>query len=94
MLYKENNRKEHFMDETTKKSLSRTINCLQKELETIEEEINDLTDKNKELKDKAAVIKSVKSVGDKTTMTLLAGLPELGQANRREIAALAGLALR
>jgi transposase len=48
--------------------------------------------KDEELKAKAKVIKSVKSVGEKTTMTLLAVMPELGSANRREIAALAGLA--
>ena len=92
MLQKEKNRKEHFNDKFTKRSLTNTINCLQKELETIEQEINNLIDQNKELKDKAQVIKSIKSVGDKTTMTLLAALPELGHANRRQIAALAGLA--
>ena len=45
-----------------------------------------------ELKNKAKLISSVKSVGKKTTMTLLAALPELGPINRRQIAALAGLA--
>jgi transposase len=38
------------------------------------------------------VISSVKSVGQKTSMTLLASLPELGFAKRRVIASLAGLA--
>ena len=92
MLLKEKNRKEHFNDKFTKRSLDNTIKYLQKELESIEQEINNLIDQNKELKDKAKVINSVKSVGDKTTMTLLAALPELGHANRRQIAALAGLA--
>jgi transposase len=48
--------------------------------------------KDEELKAKAKAISSVKSAGEKTTITLLAVMPELGKANRREIAALAGLA--
>jgi len=92
MLLKEKNRKEHFNNKITKRSLDNTISYLQKEIKSIEQEINNLIDQNKELKDKAKVINSVKSVGDKTTMTLLAALPELGHANRRQIAALAGLA--
>lgn len=92
MLQKENNRKEHFQDKATKHSLSSSINFLKKQIEEIELEIKQRIDKDKELKEKAQAISSVKSVGDKTTMTLLAALPELGRANRREIAALAGLA--
>jgi transposase len=65
---------------------------MQSQLEDIEREIKERVNKDEELKAKAKVIKSVKSVGEKTTMTLLAAMPELGNANRREIAALAGLA--
>jgi len=41
---------------------------------------------------KAELISSVPGVGRATTAILLAGLPELGQLNRRQIAALVGLA--
>ncbi|MCA6073060.1 MAG: transposase, partial [Endomicrobium sp.] len=68
------------------------LSALQKQLEAIEQEIKERVNKDKELKAKAEAISSVKSVGEKTTMTLLAVMPELGKANRREIAALAGLA--
>jgi transposase len=92
MLQRENNRKEHFQDKAAKHSLSCSIKFLEKQIAEIELEIKQRIDKDKELKAKAQAINSVKSVGDKTTMILLAALPELGRANRREIAALAGVA--
>jgi len=92
MLRKENNRKEHFQDKAAKHSLSSSINFLKKQIEEIEVEIKQRIDKDKELKDKAKAINSVKAIGNKTTMILLAALPELGKANRNEIAALAGVA--
>jgi len=92
MLQKEKNRKERFCNKHAVSSLTSTIYFLQKKIEEIESEINEIINNDKELKEKAQAIKSVKSVGDKTAMTLLAVLPELGFANRREIAALAGLA--
>jgi transposase len=92
ILQKENNRKEHFQDKITRRSLSSSINFLRKQLDVIEQEISNHINKDKQLKAKADVINSVKAVGNKTTMTLIASLPELGNANRREIAALAGLA--
>ena len=92
MLQKENNRKERFNNKNAKKSLNSTIQFLKDQIQTIEEEIKNHINKNKELKEKAQAINSVKSVGEKTTLTLMSALPELGRANRREIAALAGLA--
>jgi transposase len=92
MLQKENNPKEHFFDKSAKQSIDSVIKVLQKQLDSIEQEINKRINNSQELKQKAKVISSVKSLGQKTTMTLLAALPELGFANRRQIAALAGLA--
>jgi transposase len=92
MLQKERNRKGHFDDKAAKRSISKIIDVLQEELTDIEKEIKERMNKDEELKAKAKAISSVKSVGEKTTMTLLAVMPELGKANRREIAALAGLA--
>jgi len=92
MLKQERCRKERFTDIAARRSLSKVIGVLQEQLEAIEQEIKERTNKDEELKEKAKVIKSVKSVGEKTTMTLLASMPELGKANRRQIAALAGLA--
>jgi transposase len=92
MLQKERNRNGRFTDKAAKDSIKETIKVLQKQLTTIEDEIDQRIINDKELNAKAKVIKSVKSIGKKTTMSLLAAMPELGKANRREIAALAGLA--
>jgi transposase len=92
MLQKERCRKERFTDIAAKRSLNKVIEVLEEQLKAIEKEIKDRLSKDEELKQKAKVIKSVKSVGDKTAMTLLAYMTELGKANRRQIAALAGLA--
>lgn len=43
-------------------------------------------------KEKVDLLQSVPGIGPVTTLTLLSYLPELGKLNRREIAALAGLA--
>lgn len=91
MLQKENNRKEHFTDKSAKCSIDYIIKALQKQLLSIEHEINKRIDNDLELKLKSKAISCVKSIGQKTTMTLLAALPELGLINRRQIAALAGL---
>jgi transposase len=92
MLQKERNRQGHFLDRVAKHSIKTIIKALEEQLKSIEEEIKDRMNKDEELKDKAKAIQRVKSVGEKTAMTLLAVMPELGKANRREIAALAGLA--
>jgi transposase len=92
MFQKERNRQAHFNDKITQNSIKKTIQFLKEQIENIEEEIKERIKNNPELKGKAKVISSVKSVGVKTTMSLLAMLPELGKANRREIAALVGVA--
>ena len=43
-------------------------------------------------REKEELLKSVPGVGDQTARTLIAALPELGELNRRQIAALVGIA--
>jgi transposase len=92
ILLKEKNHKEHCNNKTTKHSVNEIIKVLQTQLDFVEAEIEKQIANDKELKEKSKVIGSIKSVGEKTTMVLLATMPELGFANRRQIAALAGLA--
>ncbi|KWT82493.1 transposase [Candidatus Magnetominusculus xianensis] len=44
------------------------------------------------MKEKDELIQSIPGVGEVMSMTLISSLPELGELNRREIAALAGVA--
>ncbi len=62
------------------------------ELESIEHQIDDLVRQNDDWQHKVDLMTSVPGVGRTTATTLLADLPELGQLNRQEIAALAGVA--
>jgi len=68
------------------------IDWLQRELADLD---NDLTKEIRESpvwREKDILYRSVKGVGPVTSMTLLSALPELGTLNRKEIAALVGVA--
>ena len=47
---------------------------------------------SQELKEKYDLLKTMKGVGPILALTLISGLPELGVANKKEIAALVGVA--
>lgn len=71
---------------------------LQQNVELVDQQINDVQIqidkllKTKELQAKAEQLRQVPGVGAALTQTLLSELPELGQMNRKEIAALVGVA--
>lgn len=74
------------------KSVDRVLSVLQAELTALEREIDSAVRGSPVWREKAELMTSVPGVGDATARVLVAELPELGQLNRREIAALAGLA--
>jgi transposase len=83
----------HQVDEPQlKKSIQRVITFLGKELERLEKQLNAWIQKSELWKEQETLLRTAPGVGPKTARVLLAQLPELGQLNRREIAALAGLA--
>src|SRR5579864_4322628 len=90
MLVMEQNRLEH-APQALHQSLRAHIDYLRKELKHSDDEL-DLTVRNSPLWDKYEVLSSVPGVGPILSVALLADLPELGRLNRREIAALAGVA--
>ena len=75
-----------------KKSIERVIAFLGKELALLDRQLNAWVQKSELWKEQETLLRSAPGVGPKTARVLLAHLPELGQVNRREIAALAGLA--
>jgi len=85
-------RTEHAEDEGVVRSINTVIATLEYEIETIEKRISTLVSKNVKFKQKAAIIMSVPGIGAKTVGMLIGALPELGCLNRRQIAALVGLA--
>jgi transposase len=90
MLVMEQNRLEH-ASKPLQHSLCAHIDYLRKEIKHSENEL-DRTVRNSPLWDKYEVLSSVPGVGPILSVALLADLPELGRLNRREIAALTGVA--
>jgi transposase len=75
-----------------KKSILRLTKALQKELTEIEAEIDDAVRGSPLWREKEDLLASVPGIGATIARTLLADLPELGTLDRRQIAALVGLA--
>jgi transposase len=68
------------------------LQWLRAKLATLDEDISQFVQETSVWKEKDAILQSVPGVGRVTSSTLLAMLPELGQLNRQEIAALVGVA--
>jgi transposase len=73
----------------TIKKLVENLNGL---IERTEKKIAELIQNDDDWRNKLKILESVQGVGTVTATTLIAELPELGNATRQEIAALAGLA--
>jgi transposase len=75
-----------------RKSILRLLKALQKELSEIDQDIDDAVRGSPVWREKEDLLASVPGVGPVISRTLIAELPELGRLDRRQIAALAGLA--
>lgn len=73
-------------------SIERGLIFLKEEILLIEKQIQELINQSDSLKEKQLLLCSTPGVAQKTSWTLLGYLPELGELNRKEIAALCGLA--
>lgn len=87
----ETNHLEHATPDTIK-SIKAVLAILEKQKSLIEGEMNKLVDSDPELTRKKLLLTSAPSIGQITALALLAHLPELGALNRKQIAALVGLA--
>ncbi len=68
------------------------IEWLETELKTIDKDLNGQLQASPVWREKEDLLRGVKGVGEVTATTLLAELPELGRLNRKQIAALVGVA--
>ena len=75
-----------------KSSLQTVIACLEAEVERLDEEIRKFMNEHADFKEQEQLLRSAKSIGPVTAATLLADLPELGKLDRKQIAALVGVA--
>ena len=74
------------------KSIKRLIKALQRELASVNSDIDGMIKASPLWRYKENLLITAPGIGNTTARTLLAELPELGTLNRRQIAALAGLA--
>ena len=75
------------------RTLSRSLmSKITKQIETLDRRIGELIAQDQTLCEKAQKLTTISGVGTRTAALLLAQMPELGQLNRRQAAALAGLA--
>lgn len=75
-----------------RKSIRRVIGMLEKELADLDLDIDDAVRGSPAWREKEDLLASVPGIGTIVARTLIAELPELGMLNRKQVAALAGLA--
>jgi transposase len=91
MLTAERNRLQS-ADSTVCRRLNVHIRWLERELSDIDNDLDEAIKASPLWRVKSDILKSVPGIGPVVSFTLLSELPELGQLNRKEIAALAGVA--
>ena len=74
------------------KSIRRLVKALEKELASLDGDIDGAVRGSTAWREKEALLTSVPGIGPTIARTLLAEMPELGTLDRRQVAALAGLA--
>lgn len=92
MITAEENRSRMVTAKQPRKSIKRLLVALRRELESLETDLDDHIRNSPVWRVREALMTSVPGVGTGTARTLLAELPEIGRLDRRQIAALAGLA--
>lgn len=83
---------EHDAPALVQKVRARLLNKLAGEIETIEAAIGASIKSTPDLAERAEIIQSVPGFAEATAVTLLAGMPELGQVSNQVAAALVGVA--
>ncbi len=92
LLVMEQNRGARVSDASVRRLNRSLINQIKKQIERLDLLIKNHIQQSQELSSKAAKLTAITGVGERTAALLLAQMPELGQLNRREVAALVGVA--
>jgi len=92
LLVMEQNRGARVSDACVVRLNRSLVNQIKKQIERLDLLIRNHIQESAELSTKAAKLTAISGVGARTAALLLAQMPELGQLNRREVAALVGVA--
>ncbi len=88
----ESNRLGRAKNEVIYQSIQAVLDCIKRQIDDTDDQLREAIEDSSQWTQKAELLKSVPGIGDVTCITLLSELPELGYLNRREIAALVGVA--
>ncbi len=88
----EKNRQGHTASKVVAKSIQRVLDAINKDIKAIDREIEKLVQSDDDWKHRAKLLGTMPGIGEVTSATIIAELPELGELNRRQISALVGLA--
>ena len=92
MIVAERQRAGHLSEPGLQRSVARILAALDAEPRTLDKDLDDAVRNSPAWREKEDLLASVPGVGPTIARTLLAELPELGALDRRQVAALAGLA--
>jgi transposase len=92
MIGMEGNRRRRVLDKRLAQKIDRHVVFLEKELAELDADLDQNLRASPVWREKEDLITSVPGVGSGTARTLIADLPELGALDRRQIAALVGVA--
>lgn len=92
MIVAEENRLHMAVARQTHKSIKRLLAALRRELETLDKDLDTHIRASPVWRVRETLLTSVPGVGKTVARTLIAELPELGQLDRRQVAALVGVA--
>lgn len=88
----EKNRTEQMSDPSVRKLSAKLAQQMQKQIDQLDLLIKELINGSVDLSHKAQKLTTITGAGERTAILLLAQMPELGELNRGQAAALAGLA--
>jgi transposase len=92
LLVMEQNRAARLGDSCVRRLNRGLIKQIKKQIEQLDVLVQEHIQRSEELSAKAQKLTAISGVGARTAALLLARMPELGQLNRREVAALVGVA--
>jgi transposase len=92
MMTAERNRRRQLTNRRLIKSVDRLLALLQKELSELDREVGEAIRGTPAWRERDELLRSVPSIGNVVARTLIADLPELGRLDRKQIAALVGVA--
>jgi transposase len=88
----ESNRLEHAGSREIRCSIAAVLKVIEAQLKTIDRQITEHIENTPRLRRRSEILDSVPGIGPTTAHMLVTELPELGRLNRRQIAALVGVA--